>query len=105
MCLAQRHIKRLLAFSTISHMGMLLIAVGLLGSPGLAGAAVYTVAHGLVKGAMFLLAGTLLHCLGTVNEHELQGVGRRYPFTGIGFVVAVVGLAGIPPFGTALGKS
>ena len=105
MCLAQRHIKRLLAFSTISHMGMLLIAVGLLDSGALAGAAVYTVAHGLVKGAMFLLAGTLLHCLGTVDEHELQGVGRRYPFTGIGFVVAVVGLAGIPPFGTALGKS
>ena len=36
-----------------------------------AGAAIYTVAHGLVKGALFLLAGILLHCLGTVDEHEL----------------------------------
>ena len=71
MCLAQRHLKRLLAFSTISHMGMLLIAVGLLDPLALAGAAVYTVAHGLVKGSLFLLAGILLHCLGTVDEHEL----------------------------------
>jgi multicomponent Na+:H+ antiporter subunit D len=105
MCLAQRHIKRLLAFSTISHMGMLLIAIGLLDARALAGAAVYTVAHGLVKGALFLLAGTLLHCLGTVDEYELRGAGRRYRATGIGFVVAAVGLAGIPPFGTAVGKS
>lgn len=105
MCLAQRHLKRLLAFSTISHMGMLLIAVGLMDSSALAGAAVYTVAHGLVKGALFLLAGILLHCLGTVDEHELRGRGRRMPVTAIAFVLGVIGLAGIPPFGTGLGKA
>jgi multicomponent Na+:H+ antiporter subunit D len=105
MCLAQRHIKRLLAFSTISHMGMLLIAVGLMTPRALAGAAVYTVAHGLVKGALFLLAGLLLHCLGSVDELELKGAGRRLPLTGGAFVVGVLGLAGIPPFGTGLGKA
>ena len=105
MCLAQRHIKRLLAFSTISHMGILLIAIGLISPQALAGAAVYTVAHGLVKGALFLLAGILLHCLGSVDELELRGAGRRLPFTAIAFGLGAVGLAGIPPFGTGLGKS
>ncbi len=105
MCLSQRHIKRMLAFSTISHMGILLIAIGLLTPHALAGAAVYTLAHGLVKGALFLLAGVLLHCLGTVDEYELRRAGRRLPFTAVAFLLGVLGLAGVPPFGTGLGKS
>ena len=68
----------------------------------LAGAAVYTVAHGLVKGALFLLAGILLHSLGSVDELELRGAGRRLPFTAIAFGLGAVGLAGMPPFGTGL---
>jgi multicomponent Na+:H+ antiporter subunit D len=105
MCLAQRHIKRLLAFSTISHMGMLLMAGGLLSPRALAGAAVYTVAHGLVKFALFLLAGILLHSRQSVDELELRGRGRRMPLTGAAFLVAVMGMAGVPPFGTGPGKT
>ncbi len=105
MCAAQRHIKRLLAFSTISHMGILLIALGLMTPEALAGGAVYVMGHGLVKGALFLVAGVLLHRAGTVDEFELRGLGRSLPVTGIAFVLAGLGLAGLPPFGTALGKS
>ena len=105
MSLAQRHIKRLLAFSTISHMGMILIAVGLFDPIALAGASVYVVAHGMVKGALFLLAGVLLHCLKSVDEGDLRGAGRKYSVTGIAFAAGAIGLAGLPPFGTGPGKA
>ncbi len=105
MCLAQRHIKRLLAFSTISHMGILLIAVGLdePAGPRRRGHLHRRARAG--QGLPFLLAGILLHCRGSVDEHELRGAGRRLPITGIAFCLAALGLAGIPPFGTGLGKS
>ena len=105
MCAAQRHLKRLLAFSTISHMGIVLIAVGLMDSRALAGAAFYILGHGLVKGALFLGAGILLHRFGTVDEYQLRRSGRAIPLVGFAFVLAVLGLGGLPPFATAIGKS
>src|SRR3989440_4251273 len=61
MCFAQRHLKRLLAFSTISHVGIFVCGIGLLSAKGLAGAATYIVGHGLTKAALFMLSGVLLH--------------------------------------------
>ncbi|NMH96448.1 NADH-quinone oxidoreductase subunit D [Pseudonocardia sp. K10HN5] len=104
MCVCQHHIKRLLAFSTVAHMGMLLMGVGLLGLPALAGVALYVLAHAAVKGALFLLAGVLLNRLGSVQEADLHGRGRRLPLTGAAFGLGGLALAGLPPFGTALGK-
>ena len=59
MCYAQRHLKRLLAFSTISHVGVIVCGVGLLTAHGLAGAATYVIGHGFTKGALFMLVGVL----------------------------------------------
>ncbi|HVZ16982.1 MAG TPA: proton-conducting transporter membrane subunit [Terriglobales bacterium] len=103
MCFGQRHIKRLLAFSTISHVGLLVIAFALLTPDGLAGGAIYTLGHGMVKSALFIVAGILLHRYGTVDEYQLQGRARKSPWTGIIFFAAGLGLAGMAPFGTFLG--
>jgi multicomponent Na+:H+ antiporter subunit D len=103
-CFRERHIKRLLAFSTISHAGMFLAGLSWLTPLGLAGAAVYVLGHGLVKAALFLCAGIVLHRLGSVNETWLHGRGRRLPVTGAVFTIAALGLADLPPFATYLGK-
>ncbi len=103
-CFRERHLKRLLAFSTISHAGLFLAGIALLSPLGLAGAAVYVAGHALVKAALFLCTGIVLHRLGSVNETWLHGRGRRLPWTGIVFTVAALGLAGLPPFGTFLGQ-
>ncbi|MGH9103220.1 MAG: complex I subunit 5 family protein [Acidimicrobiales bacterium] len=103
-CFRQRHLKRLLAFSTISHAGMFLIGISLLTPLGLAGAAVYVVGHGLVKAALFLCTGVVLHRLGSVNETWLHGRGRHLRLTGVVFAAAGLGLADLPPFATFLGK-
>jgi multicomponent Na+:H+ antiporter subunit D len=68
MCYTQRHLKRLLAFSTISHIGMFVCGIGLLSAQGLAGVATYVVGHGFTKGALFMLVGVLLHRFGSVDE-------------------------------------
>ncbi|HEX4830496.1 MAG TPA: proton-conducting transporter membrane subunit [Trebonia sp.] len=103
-CLRERHLKRLLAFSTISHAGMFLAGFGLLTPLGLAGAALYVAGHAMVKAALFLCAGITLHRLHSVNETWLHGRGRRLPVTGAVFTLAALGLAGLPPFATFLGK-
>jgi multicomponent Na+:H+ antiporter subunit D len=103
-CFRERHIKRMLAFSTISHAGTFLIGIALLTPLGLAGAAVYVVGHALVKGALFLGTGVVLHRLGSVNEPRLHGRGRPLRVTGVVFTMAGLGLADLPPFATFLGK-
>jgi multicomponent Na+:H+ antiporter subunit D len=102
-CFRERHIKRLLAFSTISHAGMFLAGFALLSPLGLAGAALSVLSHGLVKGALFLGAGIVLHRLHSVNESWLHGRGRHLRVTGVMFTLAALGLADLPPFGTFLG--
>jgi multicomponent Na+:H+ antiporter subunit D len=105
MCFAQRHLKRLLAFSTISHVGMFLCGVGLLSARGLGGAATYIAGHGLTKGALFMLTGVLLHRFGTMDEFDLHGLGRAIPLAGILFAVGGLVLAAMPVFTTFFGKS
>jgi len=103
-CVRERHIKRMLAFSTISHAGMFLTGFALLTPLGLAGSAVYVIGHALVKGALFLGAGIVLHRLRSVNESYLHGRGRGLRVTGVVFTLAGLGLANLPPFATFLGE-
>jgi multicomponent Na+:H+ antiporter subunit D len=103
-CFRERHVKRLLAFSTISHAGMFLAGIAVLTPLGLAGAAVYVIGHGFVKAALFLCTGIVLHRLGSVNETWLHGRGRHLRVTGVVFTLAGLGLADLPPFATFLGK-
>src|SRR5205807_5232605 len=85
MCFLQHHIKRLLAFSTISHVGLFLVGFGLLDHAALAGASVYVLAHGCVKASLFVCAGIVLHRLGGIDAEALRGRGRALPVTGILF--------------------
>jgi multicomponent Na+:H+ antiporter subunit D len=103
-CFRERHVKRLLAFSTISHAGMFLAGFALLTPLGLAGEALYVAGHACVKAALFFGAGIILHRLHSVNETWLHGRGRRLRVTGAMFTLAALGLADLPPFGTFLGK-
>ena len=105
MCFLQRHIKRLLAFSTISHVGMFICGIGLVGGKAIAGLAVYVVGHGLTKAALFMCAGVLLHRFATIDEYDLRGRGREVPVIGVLMAIGALLLAAIPPFTTFMGKS
>jgi multicomponent Na+:H+ antiporter subunit D len=103
-CFGQRHFKRLLAFSTISHVGLMLIALGLMTSSALAGLAMYVVGHGLIKGSLFICAGILLNRFGSVDEFDLRGRGREFAWVSALLIVGACGLAGLPPFATYYGQ-
>jgi multicomponent Na+:H+ antiporter subunit D len=105
MCASQRHLKRLLAYSTIAHSGVIACGIGLLSGPGLAAAGLYAAGHACAKGALFLVTGILLNRFETLDEHELHGRGRDMRVAGTTFLVGGLALAGLPPFGTWAGKA
>jgi multicomponent Na+:H+ antiporter subunit D len=105
MCFTQRHLKRLLAFSTISHVGVFLCGLGLLSGAGLAGTAVYIVGHGLDKAGLFMMVGILLHRFGSLDEFDLRGKGRALPLVGVLFGIAGLVLAAFPLTTGFFGKS
>jgi multicomponent Na+:H+ antiporter subunit D len=105
MCYLQQHLARLLAFATVSHVGLTLTGIALLQPDGLAGALVYMVADGLVKAALFVCVGVLQYRLDTVEERALHGRGRGLTITFGLLLVGGLALAGLPPFGTFLGKA
>jgi len=105
MCFAQRHLKRMLAFATVSYMGLFLIGIGLLSVDGLAGTALYVVGDGLVKASLFVCVGILQHRRPEVEEGPLRGRGHALPWTGAVFGVGALAIAALPPFGSFFGKS
>ncbi|WP_369174619.1 complex I subunit 5 family protein [Streptomyces sp. R28] len=105
MCWYQRHIKRLLACSTVAHTGLFLIGIGVLTPEADDGVALYVLGHAGVKAALFACTGILLDRYGTVDEHALHGRGRELRGVAVLFAVAGLALAGLPPFGTAFGKA
>jgi len=105
VCFAQTHLKRMLAYATISYIGLFLIGVGLLSRDALGGTAVYLVGDGFVKASLFVCVGVIQHRKGHLDEYRLRGLGRDLPFTGAVYAIGALALASLPPFGTFLGKS
>ncbi|HJP64826.1 MAG TPA: proton-conducting transporter membrane subunit [Actinomycetota bacterium] len=105
MALLQQHLKRMLAYSTIGHMGLFLIGVALFDRAGLAGSALYVVGHGLVKGALFLATGVIVFRMARIDEEALRGQGRGMAGTALVFVAGGLALADLPPFGMYTGKT
>ncbi len=105
MALAQIHLKRMLAFVTMSHLGIYLIGVGLLTPLGLAGASLLVIGDGLAKSALFLGVGVVQHQRASVSEIKLRGSGRGLAVTGVTIVLGALVLAGLPPYVSSAGHA
>ena len=100
----QTDLKRILAYSTISASGMLMLLLGL-GTPlAIKAAVVFLLAHSLYKAALFMVAGTVDHAAGTRDVRELGGLARRLPLLAIAAALAGISLAGLPPAAGFLAK-
>ncbi len=104
MAFAQRHLKRLLAFSTVSHSGMFVAVLGLTGAAGVAAAAMFVLAHGLIKSALFICAGNYLNRFRSLDEQMLGGRGRAAIANSVLFLIGGIALAGLPPFAVSAAK-
>ncbi len=97
LALGQTDLKRLLAYTTVSALGMLVFLLGL-GTPlALKTAALFLVTHALYKGALFLTAGSVDHGAGTRELPRLGELGRAMPFTAAAGGLAALSMAGLPP--------
>jgi multicomponent Na+:H+ antiporter subunit A len=95
--LRQNDLKRLLAFGTVSQLGLLMVLLGA-GTPeaALAGAALL-LSHGLFKATLFLSVGAVDHATGTRDLRQLSGVGRQAPLLAVAATLAALSMAGVPP--------
>jgi multicomponent Na+:H+ antiporter subunit A len=91
-------IKRLLAYSTASHLGLMVAAFGFQTHYGAEAGTFHLLNHALFKAALFLVAGIVAHAVGTRNLQKLGGLWRALPVTAGIAVVTGLAMAGIPPF-------
>jgi multicomponent Na+:H+ antiporter subunit D len=105
MALLQRHLKRMLAYSVICHVGIMLAGVGLLSARGLAGAADMLLAHGLLTAGLFLAVGVLVVRLRSLDELNLHGRAKDMRLLAALWALAALGLAGLPYLGDYLGHA
>ncbi|MCD6309980.1 MAG: NADH-quinone oxidoreductase subunit L [Candidatus Eremiobacteraeota bacterium] len=113
MAMVQNDIKRVLAYSTISQLGYMMLALGVggyigatalaeagivAGSQGYVAGTFHLVTHAFFKALLFLCAGSAIHAVATNNMWEMGGLGRKMPVTGLTFLVGTLAISGIPPF-------
>ena len=91
-------IKRVLAYSTISQLGLMFAALGTGTSGGWFASEFHLMSQGFFKALGFLAAGSIIHLLGTRNMDEMGGLRKRMPITFLAFLFSTLALAGIPPF-------
>ncbi|MAF84983.1 MAG: oxidoreductase [Dehalococcoidales bacterium] len=94
--LRQTDLKRLIAYSSISHMGFVLLGVFALSQVSLTGAALQMFSHGLITGLLFAMAGIVMHNTGERDLRQLGGLSRRIPVIAVVFIIAGFGSLGLP---------
>ncbi len=94
--LRQTDVKRLIAYSSVSHMGLVLLGIGALGDTGLVGATYQMLAHGLITGMMFVMIGLMYERTHTREIARLGGLARQMPLITTGLVFAGFGSLGLP---------
>ncbi|MEM3366406.1 MAG: proton-conducting transporter membrane subunit [Candidatus Methanomethyliaceae archaeon] len=95
--LLQTDLKRLLAYSSIGHIGYMLAGLATGTVLGLTGTLMHIFNHGIMKGAAFLCAGMILYRLETREMKEMAGIGRKMPVTAAIFALSLFALTGMPP--------
>jgi hydrogenase-4 component F len=96
---APRNYKRMLAYSSVEHVGLVCVGVAFGGVWGIAGALLHMLTHALAKSALFVLAGRVLQRYGSAELARVRGLRRAMPWTGAGFLAGTLALVGLPPFG------
>ena len=92
----ETHIKRRLAYSTVSNLSYIIFGITLMSPAGLAGALMHMICHGVMKICSFLCAGAFMHQTGKSYIYDMDGMGRKMPIVFGCFAVSALGLMGVP---------
>ena len=102
--LLQNDVKRMLAYSSIAHIGYILIGIAAGTKLGLTATLLHIFNHGLMKALAFLCIGAIIYRIGSKKLEDIAGVGRKMPITSTAFTIAVLGLIGMPPLNGFISK-
>jgi hydrogenase-4 component F len=99
MLYQRRDIKRMFAYSSIEHMGIIVFAFGMGGALANFAGLLHMVMHSLTKSAIFFSVGHIAQVKGTQKIADIRGLTQTHPVLGWGLVIGVLAIAGVPPFG------
>jgi NADH-quinone oxidoreductase subunit M len=97
MALAQKDIKRLLAYSSVSQMGYVLFALGVFTVNGVAGGMFHLINHAFSKGLLFMTAGAVIHQTGLRDITKMGGLSNKMPITAFAAAIGMMSIAASPP--------
>ncbi|HZK02760.1 MAG TPA: proton-conducting transporter membrane subunit [Anaerovoracaceae bacterium] len=96
--LTQKDYKRLLAYSSIEHMGIIAVAIGFFTPLAIIGGILHMINHSFTKSMLFLCSGSILQKYNTKHIAKVKSVLKLLPFTGTAFLIGLFAIAGTPPF-------
>lgn len=102
--IAQHDLKRLLAYSSIEHMGIIAVAIGLGGKMALYGAFLHMLNHAFTKSFLFFGAGNITQYFHTKKIGKIRGALKAMPISGLAFFIGALAIAGLPPFSIFLSE-
>jgi hydrogenase-4 component F len=100
----QKDMKRMLAYSSVEHMGLISLGIGFGGLLGIYGAILQIINHAVAKPLMFFASGTVSQKYGTKDMSKIKGIIKVMPVTGILFLIGGLALVGMPPFNIFLSE-
>jgi len=95
--LVQRNYKRMLAYSSVEHIGVIVFGIGIGGPLGIYGAMLHTLNHSLVKSMLFMAAGNIFQKFKSMEMSRVTGLFNRMPFTSVVYTIGILAIAGTPP--------
>lgn len=104
MALRTQHLKRRLAYSTVSNLSYIILGIALMTDRALTGAVLHMLFHGVIKITLFFCVGAVLCRTGAEYLHEIHGYGKRMPVIMACYTVCGLGLIGVPPFAAFTSK-
>jgi multicomponent Na+:H+ antiporter subunit D len=97
LAIAQSDMKRMLAYSSVSQMGYIMLGLGIANSIAVTGGILHILNHALMKGCLFMVAGAIIYKTGLRNVSDFRGLARKMPYTSAAFFIAAASMIGIPP--------
>ena len=103
IAISQRNAKRVLAYSTIANLGLIICCAGIGTTVALGAAILLIIFHAISKGLLFLCVGTIEHGIGSRDIEDMQGLMKRMPYTTVITVIGMISML-LPPFGVLMTK-
>jgi len=97
LAIAQYDIKRMLAYSSLSQIGYIVLGISMANKLAMTGGILHILSHSLMKVGLFMVAGAIIYRTGIRNIYQLRGMGKKMPLTMAAFVIGALSMIGIPP--------